>query len=39
MINLRRVFGISSDIYDHLFYLDENTIFYPAGNNLIRGLN
>ncbi|KAI8906392.1 WD40-repeat-containing domain protein, partial [Gorgonomyces haynaldii] len=29
------VFGISNDIPDNLFYVEENTILYPAGNNII----
>ncbi|KAH9271594.1 hypothetical protein BASA83_006204 [Batrachochytrium salamandrivorans] len=29
------VFGIKTDIRDGLFYVEENTILYPAGSNII----
>ncbi|KAJ3295052.1 Cilia- and flagella-associated protein 57 [Borealophlyctis nickersoniae] len=29
------VFGIKSDIPENLFYVDDNTVLYPAGRNII----
>ncbi|KAI8915085.1 quinon protein alcohol dehydrogenase-like superfamily, partial [Entophlyctis helioformis] len=29
------VFGIKNDIPDNIFYVEENTILYPAGSNII----
>ncbi|KAL2911601.1 hypothetical protein HK105_208940 [Polyrhizophydium stewartii] len=30
-----RVFGIKNDIPDNIYYVEENTILYPAGSNII----
>ena len=35
LINLSMVFGLKGDVKDNIHYIDETTVVYPAGQNVI----
>lgn len=34
-VSTRHCFGIKADVKDNVYYLDEQTVLYPAGHNIV----